>query len=119
EIRRRFGWLVEYPNGMQHRIRVATLICVLATLSLHADQKRWWSHVEALANDGMAGRNTGSPEHQRAAAYVAAAFQRAGLEPAGGCGHNQPGKIKKRTNLAAPAGPSLQRNGQNKPPTPH
>jgi len=43
---------------------------------------RWWSHVEALANDGMEGRNTGSAGHKRAAEYVAAQFQKAALEPA-------------------------------------
>ena len=48
-----------------------------------ADGKRWWSYVEALANDGMQGRNTGSPEHRKAAEYVASQFERAGLKPAG------------------------------------
>ena len=33
--------------------------------------------VEALANDGMEGRNTGSPAHKRAAEYVAAQFEKA------------------------------------------
>jgi Zn-dependent M28 family amino/carboxypeptidase len=47
---------------------------------------RWWAHVEALANDGMEGRNTGSPGHKRAAEYVAAQFQKAALEPAGANG---------------------------------
>src|SRR5262245_11465716 len=47
---------------------------------------RWWSHVEALANDGMEGRNTGSAGHKRAAEYVAAQFQKSALEPAGAAG---------------------------------
>src|SRR5689334_1705375 len=58
---------------------------------------RWWSHVEALANDGMEGRNTGSAGHKRAAEYVAAQFQKAGLEPAGaGGGFIQPVKFNTR-----------------------
>ena len=47
------------------------------------DGKRWWSHVEALANDQMQGRNSGSPEHRKAAEYVASQFERAGLKPCG------------------------------------
>ena len=58
---------------------------------------RWWSHVEALANDGMEGRNTGSPAHKRAADYVAAHFKKAGLEPAGTNGYIQPVRFKTRT----------------------
>ena len=54
------------------------------------DGARWWSHVEALANDQMQGRLTGSPEHRKAAQYVAAQFQHAGLAPAGVQGYMQP-----------------------------
>jgi Zn-dependent M28 family amino/carboxypeptidase len=43
-------------------------------------------HVRALADDSMRGRATLSPEIEKAAAYVAAAFARAGLEPAGEAG---------------------------------
>src|SRR5262245_57167094 len=32
----------------------------------------WWAHVQFLADDKMAGRDTGSPEHRKAADYVAA-----------------------------------------------
>jgi hypothetical protein len=51
--------------------------------------KRWWSHIEALANDGMEGRDTGSPGHARAAEYMAEQFRAAGLEPAGTDGYRQ------------------------------
>src|SRR5262245_30047483 len=50
----------------------------------------WWAHVQFLADDKMAGRDTGSPEHRKAADYVAAAFKRAGLKPAGAKGYLQP-----------------------------
>src|SRR5262249_11093315 len=53
----------------------------------HANGSSWWGHVQALANDEMAGRNTGSAEYQRAAEYVAAQFRNAGLEPAGNDGY--------------------------------
>jgi Zn-dependent M28 family amino/carboxypeptidase len=47
------------------------------------EAKRWWSHVQVLADDKMKGRNTGSPEHKMAAAYVANQFEKAGLSPGG------------------------------------
>jgi hypothetical protein len=48
-----------------------------------ADTRAWWHITESLSNDGMGGRDTGSPAYQRAADYVAASFKAAGLEPAG------------------------------------
>ena len=50
----------------------------------------WWKHIKFLADDKMAGRDTGSPEHRKAADYIAAAFKRAGLKPAGTKGYLQP-----------------------------
>jgi hypothetical protein len=46
-----------------------------------ADTARWWSHVRALADDAMEGRDTGSRGHQRAARYVVNALKRTGVEP--------------------------------------
>lgn len=43
----------------------------------------WWATTEALSSDDMEGRDTGSPGYDRAAAYVAERFERAGLSPAG------------------------------------
>jgi hypothetical protein len=50
----------------------------------------WWSHVEAISNDGMEGRLTGSPGYDRAAAYVVGQFRKFGLKPAGVGGFYQP-----------------------------
>ena len=41
------------------------------------------AHIRALASEAMAGRKTGEPGGARAEAYVAAAFRRLGLAPAG------------------------------------
>jgi hypothetical protein len=57
------------------------------------DGKRWWSYVEALANDQMKGRDTGSPEHLKAAQYVAEQFRKAGLTAAVAQGFLQPVKF--------------------------
>jgi len=51
-----------------------------------ADTLAWWHTTEALSNDGMEGRDTGSPAYQRAADYVADRFKSAGLKPAGEMG---------------------------------
>jgi Peptidase family M28 len=48
-----------------------------------ADTLAWWHTTEALSNDAMEGRDTGSAAYQRAADYVAARFKAAGLEAAG------------------------------------
>jgi hypothetical protein len=51
--------------------------------------RRWWSHVQALSNDGLEGRDTGSAGYRKAAQYVVAQFERAGLKPAGENGFYQ------------------------------
>jgi Zn-dependent M28 family amino/carboxypeptidase len=82
-----------------------------------APAARWWSHVEALANDSMEGRNTGSPAHKRAAEYVAAQFQKAGLEPAGVGGYLQPVPFKTRRIVEEQSSLALVRNGKTEPLT--
>jgi Zn-dependent M28 family amino/carboxypeptidase len=71
------------------RIAAAGLCCALYATQPNDATRRWWAHVVALANDGMEGRDTGSPAYKRAAAYVAAEFEKAGLKPAGEKGYYQ------------------------------
>lgn len=47
------------------------------------DTRAWWRTTRFLAGDRMEGRDTGSAAYERAAAYVADRFRRAGLVPAG------------------------------------
>lgn len=49
----------------------------------NVDTRAWWHTTEALSNDRMEGRDTGSAAYGRAADYVARRFQAAGLKPAG------------------------------------
>ena len=93
------------------------LTMTAAAIAVHADGKRWWSHVEALANDGMEGRNTGSAGHKRAAEYVAAHFKDAGLEPAGTSGYIQPIKFKTRRIDESQSSVALVRDGKTEPLT--
>ena len=76
------------------------------------DGKRWWSYVEALANDGMKGRDTGSPEHLKAAEYVAAEFARLNLKPAGDRGFIQSVKFKSRKLVESGCSLELIRAGK-------
>jgi hypothetical protein len=48
-----------------------------------SDTRAWWKTTADLSNDRMEGRDTGSAGYERAAAYVADRFRRAGLVPAG------------------------------------
>ena len=75
----------------------------------------WWAHVRFLADDSMEGRNTGSPAHLRAAEYVAAQFEKAGLEPAGVNGYIQPVTFKTRRIVEAQSSLALVRNGRVEP----
>ena len=98
---------------MKH-LRVIFVSLALAALLVAAgapDGKRWWSYVEALANDQMRGRLTGSPEHRKAADYVAQQFQQAGLKPAGEEGFLQPVKFKAWKLVEPESSLELIRNG--------
>ncbi|MGQ0660543.1 MAG: peptidase M28, partial [Sphingosinicella sp.] len=59
----------------------------------------WWTDIEALSNDSMAGRAAGSPGYDRAARYVADRFAAIGLEPAGTEGWFQPVALEERRIL--------------------
>ena len=91
-------------------------LAVMAAAALYAaavpDGKRWWSYVEALANDDMKGRNTGSPEHRKAAEYVAAEFARLNIKPAGEQGFIQPVKFKSRKLVESGCSLELIRSGK-------
>jgi Zn-dependent M28 family amino/carboxypeptidase len=98
----------------------AFVLTVFAALSSQAQQPQtsnsaWWTRVEALANDGMEGRNTGSAGHKRAAEYVAAEFKKTGLEPAGTDGYIQPVAFKTRRIIESQSSLALERDGRTEP----
>ncbi len=78
---------------------------------------RWWAHMEFLANDSMRGRETGSPEHRKAADYVAERFARAGLEAAGTSGYLQPIAFESRRIVEEDSSLALVRGGRTRPVT--
>lgn len=71
---------------MQRRILIAFFLitaCAGASIDWSAAGKQWWKHIEYLASDELQGREPGSPGYKKAADYVAAQFEEAGLDPGG------------------------------------
>lgn len=73
-----------------HRSQGWVITCAALLLSacasrggMDAQTAAWRATTEALSSDAMEGRDTGSPGYERAAAYTAERFLRAGLRPAG------------------------------------
>lgn len=54
-----------------------------AALAPDIEPDRLLTHIRFLSSDDMKGRGNGSPELERAAEYIATAFESAGLRPAG------------------------------------
>jgi Zn-dependent M28 family amino/carboxypeptidase len=97
---------------MTRHLLAATLLAVALPTSALAQAEAWWGHVTALADDSMRGRETGSPEHRKAAEYVASVFQRAGLRPAGTDGWFQPVRFRVRRINEPRSSLALVRGGQ-------
>jgi len=94
-------------------IRFCSCLILVAGIMAGQDGARWWRHVEFLADDKLEGRNTGSAGHKKAADYVAAQFERAGLKPAGmDGGYIQPVKFATRTIDEAGSSVGLVRGGK-------
>jgi hypothetical protein len=97
--------------------RLIASIALVASLAValraaDSDASRWWSFVEALANDNMEGRDTGSAAHRRAAEYVSSQFAAAGLSPADGAsGYVQTVKFTGRKIVEGQSSLELVRNG--------
>ncbi len=81
----------------------------------HFDGKTWWKHVQVLADDGMEGRETGSPGLRKAQAYIVEQLTRAGLRPAGASGFYQPVKLVQRQIDEANSSAALVRDGRPEP----
>src|ERR1700682_783115 len=77
-----------------------------------AEGKRWWAHVQYLADDKLEGRNTGSEGYRKAVSYVAGEFERFGLKPGGTDGYLQPVKFETRQLVEADSSLALVRDGK-------
>jgi hypothetical protein len=102
--------------------KVTFLLCLAAVvypasiaIDYAAEGKLWWSHIQFLADDKLAGRDTGSEGYKQAVAYVSGEFERAGLKPLGSDGYQQPVKFDKRELVAAESSAVLVRDGTTEP----
>ncbi|MEZ5293104.1 MAG: M28 family metallopeptidase [Vicinamibacterales bacterium] len=86
-----------------------------APVAAEAAAAGWFAHVSFLASDDMRGRETGSPEHRKAANYVADQFARAGIEPAGVNGFLQPVTFRSRRIDESQSSLALVRRGRVAP----
>ena len=100
---------------MTRHLLTAALLAVVLPAPAFGQAETWWGHVTALADDSMRGRQTGSPEHRKAAEYVASVFQRAGLEPAGTDGWFQPVRFRVRQINEPRSSLALVRGGKAEP----
>jgi Zn-dependent M28 family amino/carboxypeptidase len=111
-----------------NRFSLLLFIALLCRLSPHlsaqgrpvtpADQaagQAWWTHVQALADDSMQGRLTGSEGYLRAARYVVSQFDASGLQPAGMNGYYQPVKFDVTRVLADKSSVALIVDGHSEP----
>lgn len=100
-------------------LRALTFIAVVTALAAPAARQpaeRWWAHVAFLASDEMNGRDTGSPEHRKAAEYVAAEFAKAKLEPGGTKGYLQAVPFRSRRIVEPQSSLTLVRSGGSTTP---
>ena len=97
------------------RVGLVAVLTVAMASSGYAQAEAWWGHLTALADDSMRGRETGSPEHRKAAEYVARQFQRAGLTPARVEGWFQPVRLRVRRIVESRSSLALMRDGKSEP----
>src|SRR4051794_18234530 len=69
---------------------LALLCSSLPATEPNAATRRWWFYTEALANDKMQGRETGTSGYEQAENFVIQQFTKAGLSPAGTDDFKQP-----------------------------
>jgi hypothetical protein len=75
---------MNFPKSLG-RLKLVPLALLALGAARHTteelDPQRYLAHVKFLASDAMHGRATGSPELEKAAAYIARQFKASGLQP--------------------------------------
>lgn len=102
---------MHYTHAM-NRMKGVAIFSLASTLLAQSAGDSWWAHVQALASPEMEGRLTGSEGYLRAAKYVVAQFDSAGLQPAGSSGYYQPVKFESTRVLAAQSSMVLVEGGR-------
>jgi hypothetical protein len=81
----------------------------------HFDGHGWWNKLKVLADDKMAGRETGSTGEHAAQEYAIQQLKSAGVEPAGVNGFYQPVKFVSRKIVESESSLTLIRDGKREP----
>src|SRR5665213_880057 len=68
-------------SGRRGLLSLALLACVLEASEIKPET--YLAHIKYLASPELKGRRTGTPELEKAAAYIARQFHSAGLKPVG------------------------------------
>ncbi|MSO45607.1 MAG: M28 family peptidase [Acidobacteria bacterium] len=104
---------------MRRLLSAAAMLALLGAIGYavepNADTRRWWGHVQALSNDSLEGRDTGSEGHKKAATYVANQFERNGIVAAGERGYYQTVPIRSLRLNTTRSTAVLTRNGRMQP----
>jgi hypothetical protein len=93
----------------------AALYAAGVAVDFAAEGRLWWSHIQFLADDKLAGRDTGSEGYRQAVTYVTTQFERAGLKPLGTKVYEQPVAFDKKELVTAESSLTLVRDGQDEP----
>jgi hypothetical protein len=88
---------------------------VAQSTDLTAEGKRWWAHVQFLADDTLEGRNVGTPGFDKAVEYVEGQFRAIGLKPAGTAGFRQTVELDSRLLVPDQSKLALVRDGKEVP----
>jgi hypothetical protein len=97
---------------MKHAFLLLATATALLAADTAAEGKRWWAHIEYLADDALEGRNVGTPGFDKAVQYVSGQFAKIGLKPGGTSGYLQPVKLETRVLVPAETRLALVRDGQ-------
>ncbi len=97
------------------RFLIPAALLLIAASSPEERGKAWINDVRVLAADNMAGRLTGSPGYDRAAAYVVGRFKALGLKPAGSQGFLQPVAFEQQQVLSERSEAALLNGGEAAP----
>jgi hypothetical protein len=102
---------------MRFRLLPAAPACVLLVAALCAADhgERWWGHIRYLGGDSLTERLPGTEGHRKAAQYVAAELQKAGVLAAGKNGYMQPVKLRPRHILEQYSSLEMVRAGEARP----
>jgi hypothetical protein len=87
-------------------------VVALLVVDAASEGKRWWAHIEYLADDKLEGRNVGTDGFAKAVDYVSGQFDKIGLKPAGTSGYCQPVKFESRVLVPDQSRLALVRDGQ-------